>query len=661
MIQLIDLDILGPLATFQSQFSEDASLLKDRLSPVVIRRRKIDVGGFTKRFAKTVKIDLARDEREFYERTTEYVKTEFNRALSRGENLKTFIMIVFQKLLDSSPYALLRALEGRRARLEGLYFRVMHEINESEDVREAVREYQEEEGFEESELLNPQEIRAEIQTLTHLAKLGKQITSDSKLKSLQKTLKSMRGMGHQKFVIFTQFKSTLEYLVQNLAGYKVVGFHGGLNFEQKEDAVRKFFAEAEILICTEAGGEGRNLQIAACLINYDLPWSPLKLEQRIGRIHRFGQTRDVHIVNFACRDTVAERVVEVLEEKIRIFENALGPSDTLLGVFESEYKFGRSLMSFLSAKKTRREHNEELERSLFLAKENLRNVDRLISTEHMNFNLGAFKLAHAGEESRTSGEALRALVRDYAQERLIRFAEKNNHIEIASETGTGSQSVRLGTFDHESATQRVDLEFFAFGHELIDRFAADIVATSEALPIVRCDAAFNGMVFFFAMALELDKKYRRMYRVFIPKQESDAQHETIALERVAKQQGWQATELDADYLHAVAGQAATRLEPEILKDIRQIMAKVRPYESYWHNRIVDAAAHRKAHFEEKLELQRSKVKWYGDKFVPSVSKLASEKRRSELAAYERLQKSQLRVQAKVELNVKKVCVFSSAS
>ncbi|HRP69761.1 MAG TPA: SNF2-related protein [Turneriella sp.] len=407
LIQLIDPDILGPLATFQTQFAEDASLLRDRLSPVVIRRRKIDVGGFTKRFAKTVKIDLCKEEREFYDRTTEYVKTEFNRALSRGENLKTFIMIVFQKLLDSSPYALLKALDGRRARLEGLYFRVMHEMTESEEVAEAIKEFQEEEGFEESEILNPQEIRAEIQTISHLAKLGQKITHDSKLKQLQKTLKSMGSMGHKKFVIFTQFKSTLEYLLENLKTYKPVGFHGGLNFEQKEEAIRQFFADKDILICTEAGGEGRNLQVAACLINYDLPWSPLKLEQRIGRIHRFGQTRDVHIVNFACRDTVAERVVEVLEEKIRLFESALGPSDTLLGVFESEYKFGRSLMAFLGAKKTRREHNEELERSLFLAKENLRNVDRLLSTEQMNFNLAAFRHARGRALSKATKAAVR--------------------------------------------------------------------------------------------------------------------------------------------------------------------------------------------------------------------------------------------------------------
>ena len=694
LIQLIDPDILGPLATFQSQFAQDASLLKDRLSPVVIRRRKIDVGGFTKRFAKTVKIDLNREEREFYDRTTEYVKTEFNRALSRGDNLKSFIMIVFQKLLDSSAYALLKALDGRRARLEGFYFRVMQEISESEDVAEAVREYQEEEGFEDHGMINPQEIRSEIQHLTHLARLGRKIESDSKLKHLQKIMKTMRASGHQKFVIFTQFKSTLEYLAENLKPLKVIGFHGGLNFDQKEDAIKAFFADADVLICTEAGGEGRNLQIAACLINYDLPWSPLKLEQRIGRIHRFGQTRDVHIVNFACRDTVAERVVEVLEEKIRLFENALGPSDTLLGVFESEYKFGRSLMAFLGAKKTKREHNEELERSLFMAKENLRNVDKLISTEHMNFDLAAFRHAHGGTESRRSGEELMAVMRDYASAANLPFKEAAGAVELTEPIVAETQSpvnakIRRGTFDHELATKRVDLEFFAFGHELIDRRARELIAESEKVPLVQTEAHVDGMLFFLSMTLELDKKYRRMYRVFVPKFSSAgraqvsggalpgrspadvlgaadgsgdfaSQPDVEALTQVIAAKLARATEIDRDYLRAVTVRAVDKASPDILKDVRAIIAKVRPYESYWHNRIVDSAAARKNQIEERLEIQRGKLKWYGDKFAGSVTKIAGEKRKSEQKAYERLQQSDSRLQPKIEIHVKKVCILSAA-
>lgn len=661
LIYLLDPDILGPLATFQTQFAEDASLLRDRLSPVVIRRRKIDVGGFTKRFAKTVKIDLDRDEREFYDKMTEYVKTEFNKALSRGENLKSFIMIVFQKLLDSSPYALMKALEGRRARLEGLYFRVMHEIAESEDVAEAVREYQEEEGFDDGGMINPQELRQEIQHLTHLATLGRRIRSDSKLKQLQKTLRTMRGMGHEKFVIFTQFKSTLEYLTQNLTGYKVIGFHGGLNFEQKEDAIRKFFSEADILICTEAGGEGRNLQIAACLINYDLPWSPLKLEQRIGRIHRFGQTRDVHIVNFACRDTVAERVVEVLEEKIRLFENALGPSDTLLGVFESEYKFARSLMSFLGAKKTRREHNEELERSVFLAKENLRNVDRLISTEHMSFNLAAFRQAHNGESMRRSGEELQRLITDYSQLKGIDVKSGSNAYQIhVAESDEGKVSVRRGTFDHDLATRRVDLEFFAFGHDFIDQCAATIIAEGEKIPLVHVVSPCDGVLFFFSLTLELDKEYRRMYRVFVSRNAAESAPTDQDLLRQLSQPA-AAVALDEEDLKQLAMQGLGKISGELESDVRAILSKIRPSESYWHRRFVDSAAARKNQLEERLEVQRGKLHWYGEKYAGSVSKLAGEKRRSEQKAHERLRESDLRLRPRIVIDIKKVCVLSSAS
>jgi superfamily II DNA or RNA helicase len=661
LIQLIDPDILGPLATFRAQFAADASLLKDRLSPVVIRRRKIDVGGFTKRFAKTVKIELDRAEREFYDKTTEYVKTEFNKALSRGEKLKSFIMIVFQKLLDSSPYSLMKALEGRRARLEGLYFRVMHEIAESDDVAEAVREFQEEEGFEEEGMINPLELRQEIQLLGYLAGLGRRIKSDSKLRQLQKTLKTMRAMGHQKFVIFTQFKSTLEYLTRSLIGYKVIGFHGGLNFEEKEDAIKKFHTEADILICTEAGGEGRNLQIAACLINYDLPWSPLKLEQRIGRIHRFGQTRDVYIVNFACRDTVAERVLEVLEEKIRLFENALGPSDTLLGVFESEYKFARSLMSFLGAKKTKREHNEELERSLFLAKENLRNIDRLISAEHMNFNLAAFRQAYNSEAVRQSGEELCRLITDFAALRGITIKEGANEYQIVIEEAEAKKPrVRRGTFDHDLATERVDLEFFAFGHEFIDECAASIIAEAEKVPVVRVFSNLDGMLFFLSMTLELDKKYRRMYRIFLPR---DSAAEPIPVEEAVQQlsQPLSSVAMDEEYLQAVIKRAIRQLSPQIANDVRAILLKIRPSESYWHRRIVDAAEARRSQIEERLEIQRGKLHWYGDKYAGSVSKLAGEKRRSEQIAYQRLQKSDSRLKPRIVIDVKKICVFSSAS
>lgn len=173
--------------------------------------------------------------------------------------------------------------------------------------------------------------------------------------------------------------------------------------------------------------------------------------------------------------------------------------DTLLGAFESEYKFGRSLMAFLGAKKTKREHNEELERSLFLAKENLRNVDRLISTEHMSFNLAAFRHAHDSEEGRQSGSELKALITDYAAQTGMAVKSDAAVVEIreAPKDGVKNKMVRRGTFDHDLATKRVDLEFFAFGHEYIDTCAAEILAAADKSPVVRVNAQRDGMLFFF--------------------------------------------------------------------------------------------------------------------------------------------------------------------
>ena len=120
-------------------------------------------------------------------------------------------------------------------------------------------------------------------------------------------------------------------------------FHGSLARDEKERAIARFKDEAQILISTEAGGEGRNMQFCNILINYDLPWSPLKIEQRIGRLHRFGQADDVYIYNFSTKDTVAERVLEILERKLRLFEESIGAPDVLLGQIEDELKLGLAL------------------------------------------------------------------------------------------------------------------------------------------------------------------------------------------------------------------------------------------------------------------------------------------------------------------------------
>src|SRR5439155_3769133 len=125
----------------------------------------------------------------------------------------------------------------------------------------------------------------------------------------------------EKVVIFTQFIETQEFLVAALRqdGLTVSMFNGQMTLEEKEDAVRRFRERDQILVSTEAGGEGRNFQFCHLMVNYDLPWNPMRVEQRIGRLDRIGQTRPVHVYNLYCEDTVEERVLDVLANRIGLF------------------------------------------------------------------------------------------------------------------------------------------------------------------------------------------------------------------------------------------------------------------------------------------------------------------------------------------------------
>ncbi len=144
-----------------------------------------------------------------------------------------------------------------------------------------------------------------------------------------------------KMVIFTQFRATQELLERRLkeAGHAVAVFHGGLSRLEKEAAIERFRGPARLLLCTEAGSEGRNLQFAHAVCNFDLPWNPMKIEQRIGRLSRIGQTHDVYVFNLVAADTVEAAVLHLLEAKLNMFELVIGEVDMILGNLDDEREF----------------------------------------------------------------------------------------------------------------------------------------------------------------------------------------------------------------------------------------------------------------------------------------------------------------------------------
>lgn len=165
----------------------------------------------------------------------------------------------------------------------------------------------------------------------------------------------------EKIVIFTQFRSTQQFLYQALQekGHKISLFHGNQSRLQKEEAIRSFRRENQILLSTDAGSEGRNLQFCHTICNFDLPWNPMRLEQRIGRLSRIGQTHDVQVINLVTKGTIEEEILYLLEAKIHLFELVMGEVEMILGKVEEDFE--GKIIEFWKTSKTPEEFHLQIE------------------------------------------------------------------------------------------------------------------------------------------------------------------------------------------------------------------------------------------------------------------------------------------------------------
>ncbi len=167
----------------------------------------------------------------------------------------------------------------------------------------------------------------------------------------------------EKKIVFTRFRATLDELEQVLvdAGFRVAVFHGGLTKIEKEGAIAAFQGDAEILLSSEIGGEGRNLQFCRTVINYDLPWNPMAIEQRVGRVHRIGQTREVYVFNFCLAGSIEERILRLLHDKINLFELIAGEIEMILGHLDDDQDFASVVMDVWARSQTPGEEDHAFE------------------------------------------------------------------------------------------------------------------------------------------------------------------------------------------------------------------------------------------------------------------------------------------------------------
>ena len=336
LIRLLDADA----------FPNAKSIVREQVAPFLIRTEKreaIDNNGnllFKNRITHLVTISWDERnnlQRELYEMVSSYVAKTYNKALrNRKKNMcLIFLLIIMQRMVTSSTAAIRQSLERRlnvlleqRTSVGNLREEDLDELNIEDGVEDALEAIS-------------LDMELEIEELKQIISLAKQAqfqNQDAKVEPLLNEIDAILSEDRtQKVIIFTEFVATQTYLQELLVnrGYTVTILNGGMSIDERNAAMQEFKASTSIFISTDAGGEGLNLQFANIIINYDLPWNPMKIEQRCGRVDRIGQQRDVHIYNFIVGETVENRVREVLEEKLSVILKEMGV-DKYSDVLDSE-------------------------------------------------------------------------------------------------------------------------------------------------------------------------------------------------------------------------------------------------------------------------------------------------------------------------------------
>ena len=318
-----------------------AKELSDRhlLSEVLIRNRKAVVGGFMPRVAHRWEVELTSEERRALQAVEEYIQYSYLAESSDG-NVAGFVMATSQKLMASSLAAIRASLNRRHSKITT----AGHLASAADDVSPDDRLDNDDNASDViMDSVPGGAASQEISLLEAAIEAIDSVPRDSKANVLMEQLTGLfADHPDEKVLVFTQFRETQHYLEDLISakGWEANLFHGQMKADEKDRAVARFRDNSgpQVLISTEAGGEGRNLQFCHLLVNYDLPWNPMKVEQRIGRVDRIGQEHTVNIYNLWVKNTIEERILDVLENRIRVFQETVGGLDPILGEAESEIR-----------------------------------------------------------------------------------------------------------------------------------------------------------------------------------------------------------------------------------------------------------------------------------------------------------------------------------
>ena len=574
---------------------------RHRLSEVLLRNRRSVVGGFMPRKAYRWEVELTREERDVQQLMDLIIAEGYEQAEATRRNAIGFLMTTWQKLAVSSSRALLASLRNRRERL--IAGAIQRDLS-AEDAEEEL------EGDVPTAEVTGRAVRAvnddEIEHLGVAMELLERISVDSKAEVFTDRLRELFDEGDDgKVLVFTEFRETQDMLAELVrdAGWGCNVFHGQLAPLEKDAAVERFRDQhgAQVLVSTEAGGEGRNFQFAHIVVNYDLPWNPMKVEQRIGRVDRIGQEQPVSVFNFHVNGTIESRILDVLEHRIKLFEDSVGGLDAILGETESDIR--RALRE---TDASRDAALDELAKSLEERVDSARQAaeqlgDFILDTK--SFSSGIAQTLHQQDpvvSQRDWEELLQHMLAsvntwvgdsDVAGERLVHFHPPftEDHRELI-----GTLERRRVCFDPRVAVDSEDVEYLGFGHpivdalvrgvidESVDGIAAGRAVSSRILPQIR-----PGWQFVWLLTVGGVRSEEQVHSVFV----DDAQGVDIEV-------GRQLLELSRKFLNE---------EPRGVVDSTDIDEAARPAEAAITQIRDRLIAEKRREAEERYEIERDRI------------------------------------------------------
>ncbi len=477
------------------------------LEPYVIRtekRQAIDYNGkklFNERFTEKVEVKYHPEnhikQQALYNSVTEYVITGFNLAQQTKNTSYGFVMILFQRMMSSSTQAILNAMEKRAARLADEKGEINKE-NIISNLTELGFDGQFEIDFEARVLTMVEETKAnyetELSTLKELIRNAKDCLnseSDAKVDYLidkMAELKREEDNPELKFLIFTEFTATqfmLKKILEERGGYLCEHINGSMEFEHRVDALKNFKGDTQVLISTDAAGESLNMQFAYIVINYDMPWNPMVVEQRIGRVDRIGQVKNVIALNLLLDNSIDKRVYEVIETKLDQIMNELGidkTSDVLDSTLERDSINKLYLTSLLSPEKFEKESQNWLEE----IKNKLKNYQ---STEGALPTLNSKSITTEKSDSVKYSPIpvwLEIMVTNYLRTKAIDYVNLHEGVQF-SFPGLKEQ---IYTFNVKESVNNPIPEPLSLQHEIIQKILSEAVPVdaNQPLPVVRIDS-----------------------------------------------------------------------------------------------------------------------------------------------------------------------------